>query len=140
MIGSIGSSYSGMFPPRLAELNSNLPTLKTAVPTSKSLTADNGIAPGGVASTSEVRGLLPTAPMAQVSGANFGDVLSQAVSGVNTTMQTAEVQKARVMSGDTNNLHQAMISMQEANVAFSLMTEVRNKLVESYQEIMRMQV
>ena len=82
----------------------------------------------------------PTAAPAPATGSNFGDVLSQAVSGVNGVMQNAEVQKARVMSGDTNNLHQAVISMQEANVAFSLMTEVRNKLVESYQEIMRMQV
>jgi len=38
------------------------------------------------------------------------------------------------------NLHQAMISMQEASVSFSLMVEVRNKLVESYQELMRMQI
>ena len=71
---------------------------------------------------------------------SFGDVLTQAVSGVNDKMQTAEVEKAKVMSGDTNNLHQAMLSIQEAGVAFSLMNEVRNKLVESYQEIMRMQV
>ena len=43
-------------------------------------------------------------------------------------------------TGETNNLHQAMIAMQEASVAFSLMVEMRNKLVEGYQEVMRMQV
>ena len=36
--------------------------------------------------------------------------------------------------------HKSVIAMQEASVAFSLMVEVRNKLVESYQELMRMQV
>ena len=79
-------------------------------------------------------------PAAGVQAPSFSDVLTRTVGEVNTTMQTAETEKARVMSGETNNLHQAMLSIQEANVAFSLMTEVRNKLVESYQEIMRMQV
>jgi flagellar hook-basal body complex protein FliE len=37
-------------------------------------------------------------------------------------------------------LHQAMIAMEEASVSFQLMVEVRNKLLESYQELMRMQV
>ena len=49
----------------------------------------------------------------------------------------AELPTNRLIS---TNLHQAMISMQEASVAFTLMVEVRNKLVESYQELMRMQV
>jgi flagellar hook-basal body complex protein FliE len=35
-------------------------------------------------------------------------------------------------------LHQSVIAMQEASVAFNLMVQVRNKLVESYQELMRM--
>ena len=55
-------------------------------------------------------------------------------------MKAADAEKTKLFTGETNNLHQAMISMQEASVAFSLMVEVRNKLVESYQEIMRMQV
>ena len=142
MIGSVSSSYSNLFPPRLAELNRNLPSDGTA----SSTAAANSMTPRGVSLATEVPGLYsvtPTSPSTSISptgGASFGDVLSQAVHGVNNTMQNAEVQKARVMSGETNNLHQAMLSMQEANVAFSLMTEVRNKLVESYQEVMRMQV
>jgi flagellar hook-basal body complex protein FliE len=45
-----------------------------------------------------------------------------------------------VLVGDQGQLHQSVIAMQEASVAFSLMVEVRNKLVDSYQEIMRMPV
>ena len=45
-----------------------------------------------------------------------------------------------VLSGQNVSLHQAMIAMQEANVSFQLMVEVRNKLMESYQELMRMQI
>jgi flagellar hook-basal body complex protein FliE len=42
--------------------------------------------------------------------------------------------------GDNPNLHQSVIAMQEASVSFGLMVEVRNKVVESYQELMRMPV
>jgi flagellar hook-basal body complex protein FliE len=45
-----------------------------------------------------------------------------------------------VLSGEATNLHQAMIASQESSVSFTLMVELRNKLVESYQELMRAQV
>ena len=45
-----------------------------------------------------------------------------------------------VLSGQNVPLHHAMIAMEEASVSFQLMVEVRNKLLESYQEIMRMQI
>jgi flagellar hook-basal body complex protein FliE len=46
----------------------------------------------------------------------------------------------KVLLGDTDQLHQSVIAMQEASVSLSLMVQVRNKLVDSYQELMRMQV
>jgi flagellar hook-basal body complex protein FliE len=70
----------------------------------------------------------------------FSDILDQFVGDVNTQMNTAGTEQAKLLAGDTTNLHQAMISMQEANTAFSLMVEVRNKLVDGYQELMRMQI
>ena len=70
----------------------------------------------------------------------FSSFLESAVAEVSDKMKAADAEKTKLFTGETNNLHQAMISMQEASVAFSLMVEVRNKLVESYQEIMRMQV
>jgi len=45
-----------------------------------------------------------------------------------------------LMSGKNVSLHQTMIAMEEASISFQLMVEVRNKLLESYQELMRMQV
>ena len=71
---------------------------------------------------------------------HFSSFLETAVAEVSDKMKAADAEKTKLFTGETNNLHQAMISMQEASVAFSLMVEVRNKLVESYQEIMRMQV
>ena len=44
------------------------------------------------------------------------------------------------MTGESTNLHQAVIAGQESSVALTLMVELRNKLVESYQELMRAQV
>ena len=72
--------------------------------------------------------------------AEFSSFLNKAVGEVEGKMRTAEVEKQKVLTGETNNLHQATIASSEAGIAFSLMVEVRNKLVESYQEIMRMQV
>lgn len=73
-------------------------------------------------------------------GASFGSILDNFVGDVNTKMQAGEAAQGKVLSGESTNLHQAMISMQEASTAFSLMVEVRNKMVDSYQELMRMQV
>ena len=47
---------------------------------------------------------------------------------------------SQVLLGDSGQLHQSIIAMQESSTAFNLMVAVRNKLVESYQELMRMQV
>jgi flagellar hook-basal body complex protein FliE len=45
-----------------------------------------------------------------------------------------------LLSGQNVSLHQTMIAMEEASISFQLMVEVRNKMLESYQELMRMQV
>ena len=71
---------------------------------------------------------------------SFGTMLEGLVSNVaGKQAQAADLTK-QVLLGDNDQLHQSVIAMQEASVAFSLMVEVRNKLVESYQELMRMQV
>ncbi len=75
------------------------------------------------------------------SGApSMPDMFANLVEGVNAKGAAARAETAKLMSGETDNIHQSIIAMQEAGVAFSLLVEVRNKLVESYQELMRMQV
>lgn len=71
---------------------------------------------------------------------SFSSLLGRMVSEVSNKASVAAQQVAAVQSGKSVSLHQAMISMEEASVSFSLMAEVRNKLLESYQELMRMQV
>lgn len=78
--------------------------------------------------------------VSEVGAGDFSSLLSRAVTDVEGRMRSAEMERQKVLTGETNNLHQATIASSEAGVAFSLMIEVRNKLVESYQELMRMQV
>ena len=75
-----------------------------------------------------------------VQGVSFGDVLNQFVSEVNDKQIASGQAVNDLLSGKEIPLHQAMIAMQAAGVAFQLMVEVRNKLLEGYQELMRMQV
>ena len=72
---------------------------------------------------------------------SFGQLLSQALQDVNTTHQVADADAARLAAGDDGvDIHQVMIGMEKANISLGLTLQVRNKLVEAYQEIMRMQV
>ncbi|MBI5688845.1 MAG: flagellar hook-basal body complex protein FliE [Verrucomicrobia bacterium] len=83
---------------------------------------------------------LPVATPTATPSTGFGQMLDGLVAAVDTKQQTAAALTREVLLGDTGQVHQSMIAMQEAGVAFSMMVEVRNKLVESYQELMRMQV
>ncbi|MEQ9825065.1 MAG: flagellar hook-basal body complex protein FliE [Puniceicoccaceae bacterium] len=70
----------------------------------------------------------------------FGKLIGDLVQEVDGKGKSSAQELRRVMTGEVDNLHQSMVAMQEASVAFTLMVEVRNKLMESYQQIMRMQV
>ena len=75
-----------------------------------------------------------------VQGAGFGEVLNQFVGEVNQKQLDSTQAVNDLLAGKEVPLQQAMIAMQEAGVAFQLMVEVRNKLLEGYQELMRMQI
>jgi flagellar hook-basal body complex protein FliE len=72
--------------------------------------------------------------------ADFGTVFDKMVSAVDTKQKEAAAITRQVLLGENDQLHQSVIAMQEAGVAFQLMVETRNKVVESYQELMRMPV
>jgi flagellar hook-basal body complex protein FliE len=74
------------------------------------------------------------------AGEGFAKVFDQLVGTVESKQAVADAVTRNVLVGNQGQLHQSVIAMQEASVAFSLMVEVRNKLVDSYQEIMRMPV
>ncbi|HTV41964.1 MAG TPA: flagellar hook-basal body complex protein FliE [Candidatus Sulfotelmatobacter sp.] len=82
---------------------------------------------------------LSTASVQPASG-SFASMLGQMVSDVNAQQATSAQAVSALQSGQNVPLHQAVIAMEEANVSFQLMVEVRNRLMDAYQEIMRMQI
>lgn len=72
--------------------------------------------------------------------ASFSSVFEAMVEGVDAKQTEAQALTRQVLLGQNDQLHSSVIAMQEAGVAFQLMVEVRNKLVDSYQELMRMPV
>ncbi|MGA2540479.1 MAG: flagellar hook-basal body complex protein FliE [Verrucomicrobiota bacterium] len=87
-------------------------------------------------------GLDLTAPAATpTSGsASFSNVLGGFIQEVSDKQAAASDAVTGLLGGKNVSLHQTMISMEEASVSFQLMVEVRNRLLDSYQELMRMQV
>lgn len=79
----------------------------------------------------------------QVNGAgksDFGQLLKSSINAVNETQQQAGKLSDAFEAGNPNvDLTQVMVALQKANVSFQAMTQVRNKLVDAYNEIMRMQ-
>jgi flagellar hook-basal body complex protein FliE len=80
-----------------------------------------------------------SAPAGQATD-SFQNLLGNFVNEVSAQQGAASDAVNGLLSGQHVSLHQAMISMEEASVSFQMMVEVRNKLLDSYQELMRMTV
>ncbi len=76
----------------------------------------------------------------ETTGANFSDLLGQALKEVSHLQTVSDEHIAKITSGDIKDVHSAMIAMQKADLSFQLIMQVRNKLVDAYREVMRMQV
>ncbi len=70
---------------------------------------------------------------------SFGDLLKNYLKSVDQEQKVAEKTVDKFMAGEAD-VHQVMIALEKADLSFQLMMQIRNKLVEAYQEIMRMQV
>jgi len=83
----------------------------------------------------------PAAGAEQVQGPSFADMLSKAVGSVNETQQTAgELAKAFELGQGGVDLTQVIIASQKASVSVQALTQVRNKFVQAYQDIMQMSI
>ena len=71
---------------------------------------------------------------------SFGDTISNFLDAVNTAQVDAKDSVAEIVTGESENLHEAMAKVEEGKISFELMLEIRNKLLQSFQEIQRMQV
>lgn len=71
---------------------------------------------------------------------SFANMMRRMVLDVNASQQVAGEKMRDVLAGGPTTVHEAMIAGQESSVRFQLLSEVRNKVIESYKEVMRMQV
>ena len=74
------------------------------------------------------------------AGPSFAETLNTAVGSVNQINQEADVQMQKLATGETKNIAEVMIAVEKASVAMKLLTQVRNKIIDAYQEVMKMQV
>jgi flagellar hook-basal body complex protein FliE len=81
----------------------------------------------------------PTTTAAAADGQPFGDALSRLVNKVEQTGAAANDAVSRMLDG-SGDVHDAMIALQQSDTTFQLAVQVRNKLVQAYQDIMRMPV
>ena len=77
---------------------------------------------------------------AEEGGASFAETLTESLDKVNDLQKEADVAIEDFATGKTRNIHETMIAVNKADLAFRLTMQVRNKIVEAYQEVMRTQV
>lgn len=94
------------------------------------------IGAGGLPQTSEAIAPAPAEP----GGVGFGRVIDQLLSDANSQQVQADQAVQELAVGRADNVHDVMLAVAKADLSFRMILEVRNRLTEAYQEIMRMQV
>jgi flagellar hook-basal body complex protein FliE len=100
---------------------------------SEAIAAIAPVMPSPIAATEVVS--TTAAPAAAEQG--FGTWVTQGLERINGELRTNEADLRSLAAGDVDNLHQVMIRLEESRLSFMLMMQVRNRLLESYQEVMR---
>ena len=75
-----------------------------------------------------------------VRPSGFFNMLQQSMEQVNTDQVAADHSIQNLMAGKSKNIHETMLAIQKADLSLKTMMQVRNKILEAYKEIMRMQV
>ncbi len=70
----------------------------------------------------------------------FGDMITRTIQEVSAAEATADRIAVGIAAGEDENVHELLIASSKATLGVELLTQVRNRAVEAYQEIMRMQV
>jgi flagellar hook-basal body complex protein FliE len=74
------------------------------------------------------------------TNASFGETLQKAITDVNSLQVEAGKAVEKMVGGEAVDLHEVMIAMEKARTSFDLLMEIRNKTIDAYREIMRIQV
>jgi flagellar hook-basal body complex protein FliE len=74
----------------------------------------------------------------KTSGTEFQDTLNTLLSQVNSQVQEADQMTDEFAMGKTDSLHEVMVATEKSSISLSFLLQIRNKLLEAYQEVMRM--
>jgi flagellar hook-basal body complex protein FliE len=94
---------------------------------------------GAFPGVSGTAGLPAISSPASTSGADFSNMLTSAVDNLQSTQSTSDSLAVKAVTGDLSDIHQATIAATRAQVTLELVAAVRNKGVEAFNDIMRMQ-
>jgi flagellar hook-basal body complex protein FliE len=94
----------------------------------------------GGASAEAVSGMGTTPATAKVSEGSFGSIIQKFVADTNAQQVQADQSVQRLASGQSDSIHETMLAMAKADLSLRLFVEVQSKVVEAYQEVMRMQM
>lgn len=130
--------------PSLSDLLTQNPNLQANTQLDRFIKS-NEMGMGGISESQRSNGvdLVPidkTTPTDRVTAPGFSQMFESFIKGVDQKKKISAKETQDLILGRSDNIHEAVVKSQEAGVAFNLMIEVRNKLVESYKELMRMQV
>lgn len=90
---------------------------------------------------SHLQSLVPSLDQVQQrSETGFGEMLTKAIEETNAAQLKADKATNDLVTGRADNIHEVMLSMEEADISMRMLVQMRNKVVDAYQEIMRMQV
>lgn len=70
----------------------------------------------------------------------FGDILTSTIEQVNRDQVSGDQAIEKLQAGDASHLHEVMIAVEEADVSLRMLVQMRNKALQAYDEIMRMQI
>lgn len=73
-------------------------------------------------------------------GVTFGDLLTEKISEANEALKDADSKVEELVAGRSKNIHGTMIALEKADISYKMLMQVRNKMLDAYREIMRMQV
>ncbi len=71
---------------------------------------------------------------------SFSDMLAQSLGEVNGLQQEANKAIQKLATGQSKNIHETMLAVERAEIAFKTMNQIRSKVIDAYKEVMRMQV
>ena len=104
------------------------------------LSIKNSNLSGSVGKLSNSLGNIKPPSVHSENGESFADTLKNAVGKVNELQQQADVKMQQLATGETTDIADVKIAAEKADIALRLMTSVRNKMIDAYHEIMKMQV